>query len=137
MKIHADKTEGQPPHALSVRAVRCILAGVPASWIEGMAGVRLANSLDGAPEAWFNRYDRTLTIRSRGCTPKKALEAILFELAAVDAGYAKRRWHQISARESSRVRKVIAPLVEELLPVVTPPKKRFVTEPTPAFRRVV
>jgi len=137
MKIHADKIDGTPPHALGVRGIKCALATVPASWIANLAEVRLTNSLESAPRAFFSQYDHILTVHARGCSTRQALELILSELAAVHFGYATRHWHRLSAKEASHLHKVIQPLVEELLPVVTPSKKRFVETPTPAFRRVV
>jgi hypothetical protein len=137
MKIHADKIDGVHPHALGIRGIRCLLAAVPESWIADLKGVRLTNSLESSPRAFFSRHDHILVVHARGCTTRQALELILFELAGVHFGYATRHWHTLSAREKSHLQKIVEPLIEELVPVVTPSKKRFIEIPTPAFRRVV
>jgi hypothetical protein len=137
MKIHADKIESSTTHALSVHQVSSILKTVPSEWIDGLSEVRLTNALESAPRAFFNRYDKTLTLHCRGCAPKKALELVLYELAAVYHGYDKRHWHRLSTAEKSNIKKVIQPLMDELLPVITQEKKSLVPIATPAFRRIV
>ena len=137
MKIHADKIESPPSHALSVKSVKCILKSIPSEWTEHISEVRIANSLESAPRVFLNLYDNILTIHSRGATPKRATEMILSELAAVYHGYTTRHWHRLSASEKVQVQKIIQPLIDELLPVVTPEERRFIYDPTPAFKRVI
>lgn len=123
VKIHADKTETDPPHALRVLDVRRILATVPPDWIAGLVEVRLTNSLKASAWAFFSRYDGSLTIYSRGCTAKQALIAILSELAASSLGINTRQRHRYSDAESHRLSHLIQPLVDRLLPAITPLKK--------------
>ena len=77
VKIHADKIEGGPPHALSVRDVRLIFSTVPADWTKEIKEVRIANSLEWHSRTYFARYDGCLTIYSRNQTKQKALTTVL------------------------------------------------------------
>jgi hypothetical protein len=120
MRIHADKIESGPPHALSTYNVRLIVNAVPTSWIEGIKEVHISNSLEwrgGLPRAFFSRYDGCLTIYSRKATAEEALRAVLSELAAIsvrlDRGLRRR-----PKAEQDRLSKMIAPLMPALLPRV-------------------
>src|SRR5215469_13944324 len=86
VKIHADKIENGPPHALSMRDVRLILKTVPRDWTKGIKEIRIANSLDWYSHTYFSRYDGCLTIYSRKKTKARALAAVLSELAAISIG---------------------------------------------------
>jgi hypothetical protein len=119
MKIHSDKIESGPPHALSVQNIRVILNAVPPNWTEGIKEVHLSNSLEwrGLACAIFSRYSGCLTIYSRKVTTEVALDSALSELAAIslrlDRGL-RRRPKAIR----DRLTKMIAPLRHTLLPLV-------------------
>lgn len=141
MKIHADKIEGNPPHALSIAEVRCVLKAVPAEWIEGISEVHLSNSSQNGPRVFYSQYYGTLVIHSRGCSAELAVAMIMRELASVQLGHATRNWHRISKAERVYLQKVIQPYLDEVLSVVIPKpaseSKDFIHTPTPAFQRVI
>lgn len=125
MKIHADKIESTPPHVLSVRDVRTILARVPPGWIDGLTEVRLANSLEHySPWAFFSSYDGCLTIYSRNGTKRQALIAVLSALAASSLGIRTTVGRRPSEADRHRLEQFIQPFVEQILPDMTPPKKQ-------------
>ena len=123
MKIHADKIEGTPPHGLTVRDVRSILAGVPPDWIEELHDVRLANSQSG-PGAFFSRHDGLLTIYSRHGTKRQILVALLSVLAAPSLNIKSTVARSPSKAEKHRLEQFIQPFVDQILPDMTPQKKR-------------
>jgi hypothetical protein len=122
VKIHADKIEGGPPHALSVRDVRLIFATVPLDWTAEIKEVRIVNSLERTSRTYFARYDKCLNIYSRNRTIKQALTAVLSELAAIslhnDHGL---RYRSKAVRQ--QLEKIAAPFLQELLPVMATPRK--------------
>lgn len=118
MRIHADRTETNPPHALRVPEVRRILAAVPPDWVDGLSEVHLTNSLKYSAWAFFSRSEGTLTIYSRGSTPAQTLIAILSELAASSLGINTRHRHRRSEAETHRLTQVIQPLVDQILPTL-------------------
>jgi hypothetical protein len=136
VKIHADKIEAPPQHALTIRSLKRILAAVPPVWREGLIEVRLCNSLEHAPWAFFHRYDGMLTIHSRGCSLEATVTTILSELAAVSLGLTTRQRHQLSEAEAHRIHQLVEPLVEELLPAMTPAKQSLGYHPSRAFHPV-
>jgi hypothetical protein len=120
VKIHADKIEGGPPHALSRRDVRLILEMVPQDWTKEIHEVRIANSLERLSHTFFARYDGCLTIYSRNRTKKQALADVLSELAAIsmrlDHGL---RYRPKAVRD--RLAKMTAPFIQQLLPLIVAP----------------
>lgn len=122
MRIHADKTDGNPPHGLTVRDVRVILAAVPSEWITGLVEVRLANGM--GPRAYLFHSEGRLTIYSRHGTKKQVLVEVLCVLAAP--------FHQIestvarspSKEQKHRLEASVGPLVDQLLLAMTPSTKR-------------
>ncbi|MEZ0254535.1 MAG: hypothetical protein ACAI37_04620 [Chthoniobacter sp.] len=136
MKIHADKIETPPHHALTVRDLKRVLAAVPPAWKEGLAEVRLGNSRNGADLAYFHRYDGTLTICSRGVSLEATVSAILSEFAAIPLGIPTHYGHRFSEAETQRIHHLIDPLIEELLPAITPAEKHLDYHPSRTFRPV-
>lgn len=137
MKISADKTVGSAQHALSITEIKRILKAIPAEWLDGLSRTHLSNSSESAPRAFFDRFHKTLTIHSCGSTPLETLKIILSELATVHLGYTTRHWHRLSATEKSKIKKITQPFVDELLPIVTSKRNRFIQVSTPAFQRVI
>ena len=132
MNIHTDKIESAPPHALLLSDVRRILQAVPPDWIGELTEVRLANSLEYySPYAFFSRYDGCLTIYSRRGTKKQALLAVLSALAAPSLGIKTAMGRRFSEADKHRIDRLIQPVVEELLPVLTPQKKLNAWHPVP------
>jgi len=128
VKIHADKIEVGPPHALNNRDVRLIFETVPPDWIKEIKEVRIANSLERRSHTFFARYHGCLTIYSRNRTKAQALAAVLSELAAIsmrlDRGL---RYRPKAVR--NRLEKTTAPFMEQLLPLIAQPpqSKRHVS----------
>jgi hypothetical protein len=121
MKIHADKVEGSPPHGLTVRDVRLILATVPPEWIEGLVEVRLANG--PGPRAYLFPSDGRLTIYSRSGTKRQILVTTLSVLAAASLNIKSTVSRFPSKAEQHRLEQFIQSFVEQILPDTTPPKK--------------
>jgi len=117
MKIHADKIEGGPPHALTVRDVRLIFSTVPQDWIEEIKEVRIANSLDRYSHTYFSRYHKCLNIYSRDRTKKYVLTAVLSELAAVSL-HKDRGLRYRSKALRDQLKKMTAPFLQQLLPLI-------------------
>ena len=118
MKIHMDKIEGGPPHALSAKDVRLILKAVPSNWKEGMKEVHISNSLEWRGSracAFFSRYDGCMTICCRNASLEEALNAVLSELAAVALRLNLGLWERRKATQT-RLNKIIKPLNQALLP---------------------
>jgi len=115
VKVHTDKIEKGPPHALSIRDVRLIFKTVPPDWTKEIKEVRIANPLGG--RTFFSRFDGCLTIYSRKVTTEEALRTLLSELAAIslrlDRGLRRR-----PKAEQDRLSKMIAPLMLTLSPRV-------------------
>ena len=122
MKIHADKVEGSPPHGLTVRDVRLILATVPPEWIAGLVEVRLANG--PGPRAYLFSSDGRLTIYSRSGTKRQILVEVLSVLAAPSLNIKSTVSRSPSKAEKHRLEQFIESFVEQILPDMTPPTKR-------------
>ena len=128
MRIHADKIEGDPPHGLCVRDIRFILASVPPSWTKGLREVRLANGLlpkgmHRLPQAFCHRSVGSLILYTRGCPKREVLAATLCALAATSLNIDVTVSCSPSDAEKRRLSQLVEPLVEEILPEMTPPKK--------------
>jgi hypothetical protein len=120
VKIHSDKIEEGPPHALSRRDVRLIFETVPRDWTKEIHEVRIANSLEWHSHTFFSRYNGCLTIYSRNKTKKQALGSVLSELAAISLHLDRGLKHRPKA-VSDRLAKMTAPLIRQLLPLLAPP----------------
>ena len=136
MNIHIDKIETAPAHALSLRELKLILRAVPPTWVEGLAEVRLSNSLEYyRPYAFFSRYDGGLTIYSRRGTKKQALVAVLSALAATALDIRTGIGRRHSEPDRRRINNIIQPFVDELMPEIAPrPKRGWWGHPVPASR---
>ena len=122
MRINADKNDGNPLHGLTVRDVRFILATVPQQWIEGLVEVRLANG--PGPRAYLFHGDGRLTIYSRSGTKRQILVAVLSVLAAPSLNIKSTVSRSPSKAEKHRLEQFVEPLVEQILPDMTPLKKQ-------------
>jgi hypothetical protein len=129
MKIIQDKLLELPAHAISRADVRTILSRVPAAWSDEIKTVRLSGSMKHVRFTSYNRFDQTLTIKSRGCTKEQALREILIALAAHALGIEFLGGHTLQERHAIRLRQVVDPLVEQLLPELS---RKIVSFPTDA-----
>ena len=87
-------------------------------WTAGIQGVRLSSSHGENPTviAFFHPPDGSLLIKSRGFTKERVLRALLTELAGHAVGVVFRDYRRLQKRDVSRIERLIAPLVEEILP---------------------
>jgi hypothetical protein len=121
VKIHADKIEEGPPHALSVRDVRLIFKTVPRDWTREIKEVRIANSLKWHSQlTFFSRYDGCFTIYSRNATKEKALAVVLSELAGISMRLDRGLRHRPKAVRN-RLAKMTAVFRQQLLPIIASP----------------
>ena len=112
MNIHADNTDGGPPHGLLVGDVRRILATVSTAWISELREVRLSNSQEYyAPYAFFSPFDGRLTVYSRCGTVTQAVAALLSALAVEVLGINRGIGRHRSQAEQDRVAELIQPFV--------------------------
>jgi hypothetical protein len=72
--------------------------------------------------AFFHPPDGSLLVKSRGLSKEHVLRALLTELAAHALGLTFRSYRRLQTRDESRVQRVIAPLVEEILPQLSKKK---------------
>jgi len=118
VRIHVDKIENGTPHALSKRDIRLIFNCVPPDWTKDIKKVRIANSLDWYAHTFYARFDGCLTIYSRNKTTEQALTSVLMELAAISLGL-DRGLRSRPQAVRSRLKKMIAPFAQQLLPLIT------------------
>jgi hypothetical protein len=117
MKVIEDKVTVYPPHAICKADVPVILASLPPEWSAGIETVRLCSSQKHPVFiASFRRAGGSLTITSRGFTKERTLRAILTELAGHALGLTFLSLRRLQKRDVSRVRRLIAPFAEEILP---------------------
>ena len=118
MKVIEDKVTVYPPHSLCKADIPVILSSLPAEWTAGVQTVRLSSSHGENPTviAFFHPPDGSLLIKSRGFTKERVLRALLTELAGHAVGVAFRTYRRLQKRDESRIERLIAPLVEEILP---------------------
>ena len=117
MKIRADKIDDGPPHGLSARDVRLILATVPPAWIEGLVEVRLANA--PGPRAYLFQSEGRLTIYSRYAKTKQVLTEVLSALAAPSLNITNVVARSPSKSEQRRLDHHIQPVIDKLLVEMT------------------
>jgi hypothetical protein len=122
MKVIEDKLAVYPPHAICRADVRTILSTPPPEWVADIKIVRLSAALPHPEIAFYSRFDQTLTIKSRGYTKAQTLRHIFTELAALGLGIPFRRGHRLQARDIPRVGRIVAPLVEQVLPLLSQKK---------------
>ncbi len=105
-------------------------------WVEGLTEARLSNSLEYCRSyAFVSRYDGCLTIYSRRGTKRDALVAVLSSLAVSSLGIRIGIGRRPSQVDKRRLDRVIEPLVDELLPEITPqPKRGWWGHPIPSSR---
>lgn len=118
MKVIEDKVTAYPPHSLRKADVPVILSSLPAEWTAGIRTVRLSSSHGENPTviAFFHPPDGSLLIKSRGFAKERVLRALLTELAGHAVGVVFRSYRRLQKRDESRIERLVAPLVEEILP---------------------
>lgn len=117
MNVIEDRVSVYPPHAICKADIPVIFASLPPEWTDGIETVRLCSSQQWPLyRALFRRFNRSLTICSRGLTKENTIRAILTELAVHGLGIKFQRGHYLSQRDEARVQRVIAPLVELIVP---------------------
>ena len=118
MKIHVDKIEGGPPHALKRRDVRLIFETVPRDWTSEIKEVHISNSLEWRSHTFFSHYTGRLTIYSRKRTKERVLASVLSELAAIPLR--DRGWRYRSKAVRDDLKNAIEPFFERLLLLIAP-----------------
>lgn len=120
MKIVADKIDELPKHAITRDDVRKILSTVPSAWTEDVKVVRLCSSHGQNPTiiASLNLSEGMLLIKSRGLSKERVLRAVLTELAGHSLGLVFLAARRLQKRDESRVERLVAPLVQEILPLL-------------------
>jgi hypothetical protein len=124
MKIIEDKVTVYPPHAICKADVPVIFSALPAEWTAGIQTVRLSSSHGENPTviAFFHPPNGSLLVKSRGFTKEQVLRGVLTELAGHALGLTFRTYRRLQKRDESRVQRVIAPLVEVILPQLSQKK---------------
>jgi hypothetical protein len=124
MKVIEDKVTVYPPHAICKADVPVIFSALPAVWTAGIQTVRLCSSHGENPTviAFFHPPDGSLLVKSRGFTKERVLRGLLTELAGHALRLTFRSYRRLQKRDESRVQRVIAPLVEEILPQLSQKK---------------
>jgi hypothetical protein len=136
VKIIEDKVTVDPPHALSKADARVILNAVPETWKQGITAVRLSGALQQSQNTNQNRFSETFTIISRGSTKEQSLRRVLTDLAARGLGVQFLLWHRLQQRDASRLRRVVTPLMDKLLPRLSrEPERNPKTQPNPSVQR--
>jgi hypothetical protein len=119
MKIIADKVKVDPPHAICRTDVPKIISAVPSVWVNDLKIVRLSAGNPHPHVAIYNPFRHTLTIKSRGRTKERALHRIFTELAVHGLGITTGWGHKLQARDVSRIEGIVAPLVSQVLPLLS------------------
>jgi len=124
MKVIEDKVTVYPPHAICKADVPVIFSALPAEWTAGIQTVRLCSSHGENPTviAFFRPSYGSLLVKSRGFTKERVLRALLTELASHAVGVVFRSYRRLQKRDESRVQRVIAPFVDEILPQLSQKK---------------
>ena len=124
MKVIEDKVTGYPPHAICKADVPVIFSALPADWTAGIQTVRLCSSHGENPTviAFFRPPDGSLLVKLRGFTKERVLRGLLTELAGHALGLTFRSYRRLQKRDEARVQRVIAPLIEEILPQLSEKK---------------
>ena len=124
MKVIEDKVTVYPPHSLCKADIPVILSSLPVEWTADIQTVRLSSSHGENPTiiAFFHPPAGSLMIKSRGFAKEQVLRALLTELAGHALGIEFRSYRQLQKRDEARVKRLIAPLVEEILPQLSQKK---------------
>lgn len=122
MKIIEDKVTVYPPHSICRADVRVILSAAPPEWVAEIETVRLSAAQQYPDVAVYSRFHRTFTITSRGYTKEHTLHQIFTELAAHALEISFRRGHSLQTRDLARVERIVTPLVERVLPLLSQKK---------------
>ena len=124
MKVVEENVTIYPPHAICKADIPVIFSGLPAEWTAGINTVRLSASQDENPHiiAALLPSRGSFTVKSRGINKVRTLRAILTELAAHALGVTFLSGHRLQKRDQSRVHRVVAPLIGELLPQLSQKK---------------
>jgi hypothetical protein len=105
--------------------VKLILRAVPPAWVEGLAEVRLSNSLEYyRPLCIFSRYDGGLTIYSRRGTKKQAWWRFCLRWRRPHLTSELESGDDIQNRTGAASINIIQPFVDELMPEIAPGPKR-------------
>jgi len=124
MKVIEDKVTVYPPHAICKADVSVIFSALPEEWTAGIQTVRLSSSQKENPTiiAFFHPSDGSLMVKSRGFSKERVLRGLLTELAGHALGLTFRSYRRLQKRDESQVQRLIAPLVEEILPQLSQKK---------------
>jgi hypothetical protein len=124
VKVIEDKVTVYPPHAICKADVPVILSALPPEWTADIRTVRLCSSHGENPSviAFFHPPDGSLLVKSRGFTKERVLRGVLTELAGHALGLTFRSYRRLQKRDESRVQRLIAPLVEQILPQLSQKK---------------
>ena len=124
MKIIEDKVTVYPPHAICKADVPVIFSALPEEWTAGVQTVRLCASQKENPTviAFFHPPDGSLLVKSRGFSKEQVLRGLLIELAGHALGLTFRSYRRLQKRDEARVQRLIAPLVEGILPQLSQKK---------------
>jgi hypothetical protein len=124
MKVIEDKVTIYPPHAICKADIPVILSALPPEWTVGIQTVRLSSSYKENPTviAFFRPLEGSLMVKSRGFSKEQVLRGLLTELAGHALGVAFRSYRRLQKRDEARVQRLIAPLVEEILPQLSQKK---------------
>lgn len=124
MKFIEDKVTVYPPHSICKADIPVILSSLPAEWTSGIKTLRLSSSYGENPTviAFFHPLDRSLLIKSRGFTKERVLHALLTEPAGHAVGVVFRGYRRLQKRHESRLDRLVAPMVEGILPQLSQKK---------------
>lgn len=106
---------------MSREDIRLILSSVPQSWRDNIKVARVCSTYGENPTviAFFHPPDGSLVIKSRGFSKERVLRALLTELAGHALGVVFLAYRRLQKRDESRVARLVAPLVAEILPQLT------------------
>jgi hypothetical protein len=117
MRVIEDKVTVDPHHAMSKGDIPVIWWSIPSEWTNGIETVRLCSAQQWPlRRAFYSEFNQMLTICSRGLTQDQTIRAMLTELAARGLGLKFQRWHRLPEQDAARVERIIAPLVELIVP---------------------
>ena len=124
MKVIEEKVALYPPHAICKADIPIILSAVPSEWTTGLTSVRLCASHKENPHfvAALHSSNGSLTVKSRGVSKERTVQAVLTELAAHALGVTFLRGRRLQKRDQSRVNRLVVPLIGEILPQLSQKK---------------
>lgn len=124
VKVIEDRVTAYPPHAICRADIPIILSALPSEWTGGIRKVRLSSALGENPLiiAFLHPPDGSLLVKSRGIGKERVLCAVLTELAGHALGLDFARHRRLQHKDESRVRQLVTPLAEEILPLLSQKK---------------